>query len=194
MKKLLVLVLPLVMAGCGTTLVPTKEKDTTSQSGSTIEAVDASGRTLVKVSGKSAEIHLEGDATVSKRGKGWSVPEAAKISADADAFKLKDAGGTTMWKIKTSDDKTKVLRGEEDVRCEITTPEPNRFKAKSPSGTELGTARPGDSGGTRLQRGADSDIGTSTAAPSAALAAMFCTEVPAGPRAVIIAELASRGK
>lgn len=193
MKKLLVLVLPLVVAGCGTTLVPTKE-DTTSQSGSTIEAVDASGRTLVKVSGKSAEVHLGGDATVSKQGKGWSVPEATKISADADAFKLKDAGGTTMWKVKTKDDKTKVLRGEEDVRCEITTPEPGRFKAKSASGAELGTARPGDGGGTRLQQGADTNIGTSTAAPSAALAAMFCTEVPAGPRAVIIAELASRGK
>lgn len=180
----------LALSGCSVLSPAPTRPATTAPAGGGVTATSSAGATLLAVGGDRVELHHRGDATVTRSGKGWSIPEAAKISADGDSIKLKDAGGATTWKVKL-DDKVKVLRGEDAVVCEISSPEAGRFKAKSAAGAELGTAR-SEGGATRLQEGADTTLATAPAAPS--LAALFCTDIPAGPRAVLVGELAARGR
>lgn len=195
MKRLVWLAIPLLMVGCSQADKPAKTNEG-GQSGVTETAAvptatDKNGKQMLSGSGTAVELHHRGDASVSASGKGWSIPEAAKISADSDAFKLKDSSGTTQWKVKMTD-KVKILKGEETVTCEISSPETGRFKAKNGSGLELGQVR-SEGSGSKIQE-ADATIGSSPQAPTASLAAMLCGDVPAGPRAVIIAELAKRGR
>lgn len=182
MKKLIAATGVLLLTGCS--MLPTQAPS------ATVEAI--TGEQLLSMSKDRVTLNYKGSGSASRSGKGWSIPDAAKIKSDSDSFKLKNSAGTTQWKVKFSD-KVKILQGEETVLCEITTPEPNRFKTKRPEGTELGTAR-ADDGGTRLQEGSDTNIARSKQKPSAAMAAMFCTDVPADARAVIIGELAQRGR
>lgn len=182
----------LAVSGCSVLSPAPAPPAAPAPAGGGLTATSSAGVTLLTVGGDRVELHHRGDATVSRSGKGWSIPEAAKISADSDSVKLKDAAGATTWKVKLGD-KVKVLRGEDAVVCEISSPEGGRFKAKAASGAELGTAR-SDGGGARLQEGTDTTIGTASAPATTSLAALFCTDVPAGPRAVVIGELVARGR
>lgn len=191
-----VLVLPLALGGCAQASMDESERTAaTNQPREGLLAVDTAGRPLLSVSidRSAAEVHLAGDAAVQTTPKGWSITAADTLTADRDTIKLKNPAGATTWKVRIGETTT-ILSGDDDVVCEVTTADTNRYRTRSSTGAELGGVRPDFAGGTRLQQGTGTDLGTSSASPSRAQAALLCTDVPAGPRAVIIAELTRRGK
>ena len=110
-------------------------------------------------------------------------------------FKLRTADGRLRWKVKVSDDKIKISDNEENRNpFELKMREGNRVKVVAPGGKELGNVR---FDGSRIEvenAAGQTQFTIATATPSAAFGVLLLDDIPPQERAILAAELLSRGR
>lgn len=110
---------------------------------------------------------------------------------DGDGFKLRRADGSLRWKVKVTDDKIKISDNEQNQNpFELKLREGDRIKVVAPGDRRLGDVR-----GARVENAAGTVVYTIEGHPgSAACGVLLLDSIPPEERAILLAELLSRGR
>ncbi|HVG22802.1 MAG TPA: hypothetical protein VND45_01500 [Thermoanaerobaculia bacterium] len=116
-------------------------------------------------------------------------------SGDDDGFKLRTPDGELLWKVKIAAEKIKISdNNENDQPFELKAREGNRTKVFAPGDREVGNVR---FDGSRIQ--VEDSIGKTlftipATKPSAAYGVLLLDGIPEPERAILMAEILSRGR
>jgi hypothetical protein len=114
----------------------------------------------------------------------------AVVAASADGFRLTNASGRTLWRVRITPTRVQVRRGEKTARYEFRTLAGGRIRVQT-GGRGIGDVRAVEQG-TLLTDAAGMTLGLSSSPPSASAAALLCLDVPPDLRAVLGAAFLAR--
>jgi len=123
--------------------------------------------------------------------------QVAEVKSSDSGFKVRTPDGKLLWKVKLSDDKIKVSDNEENANAwSVKTSYPDKAKVVDPTEKEVGEVRfANDPSPGRVRDAAGSDAWTiDGGSGSGAWGVLLMDKVPANHRAIIVAELVSRGR
>ncbi len=110
-------------------------------------------------------------------------------------FKLRTADGKLLWKVKVSEDKIKISNNEENQNpFELKGREGGRVKVVGPGEKELGNVR-FDGSKIEVENAAgQKQFEVAATAPAGAYGVLLLDAIPQQERAILVAELLSRGR
>ena len=156
----------------------------------------------IRQSGGSVDIALgsetlsgeEKDSGKRKYSVGGNVAYEIKPNEEG-GFKLRTPDGKLRWKVKVSADKIKISDNEENKNpFELKVKEAGRFKVVAPGDKELGNVRFAN-GKIEVENAAgQKQFEIAASAPSSAYGVLLLDAIPQQERAILIAELLSRGR
>lgn len=126
-----------------------------------------------------------------------SGAQLVEVKSSDTGFKVRRPDGTLLWKVRISDDKIKVSDNEENANAwAVKTGYPDKAKVLDPSEAEVGEVRfARDPSPARVRTASGADAWTiEGSGGSGAWGVLLMDAVPANHRAIIIAELLSRGR
>ncbi len=119
----------------------------------------------------------------------------AEVKSDDDAIKLRTQDGRLLWKIKLGDGSVKISNNEENANPFRLKLDGDRVKVEDASETELGKATyDAERKRVKVKDAAGAELFQVDAErPSIAYGVLLLTPIPQTERAIIMAELFSRG-
>ena len=124
-----------------------------------------------------------------------STRSGYEIKSNENGFKLRDANGKVLWKVKITPDKIKISDNEENEHpFELKAREGNRTKVFGPDGKELGNVR-FDGSKIEVENAAgQTQVTIPATKPSAAYGVLLCDRIPKEEKDLLIAEILARGR
>jgi membrane-associated protease RseP (regulator of RpoE activity) len=116
---------------------------------------------------------------------------------DTGGFKLRTFDGSLLWKVKITPEKIKISNNEQnDNPFELKVREGDRVKVVAPGDRELGNVRfDRAKGKTEIENAASKTLFTvDGATPSGAYGVLLLDTIPVTERAILVAEILSRGR
>jgi hypothetical protein len=173
-----------------------------------VKAADGSRALEIEHKGRTVEIvFLDGGTSRTLRGeekdtgkRKYAAPGAAidvEVRPEAAGFKVRTPSGALLWKVKLDDDKIKVSDNEENRNAwSIKTKYADKVKVVNASDAEVGQVRfYRDRQKVKVEDAAGAELfESSTTRDSAAFGVLLMRHVPAGHRAIIMAEILARGR
>jgi len=122
-------------------------------------------------------------------------PLIAEVKADNDAFKIRSADGKLLWKVKLAADKIKISDNEENLNPYVLKLRDDGWKVEE-NESSIGEVKfYADRGKIKVKDGGDAELFESNGdRPSAMYGVMLMKRIPETERAIIMAELAARGR
>lgn len=122
-------------------------------------------------------------------------PLIAEVKSDADAFKLRTADGKLLWKVKLADDKIKISDNEENANPYVIKMREGGAKVEE-NDAAIGEVKFYPDRGKIKVKGADDAELFEGSSPrmSVMYAPLLMKRIPETERAIIMAELAARGR
>jgi hypothetical protein len=117
---------------------------------------------------------------------------------DDQGFKLRTAeGGKLLWKVKVTSEKIKISNNEENENpFELKVRDGDRVKVVAPGDRELGTVRFDRAKSTTEieNAGGVTQFRVDGSTPSGSYGVLLLTDIPMNERAILLAEILSRGR
>lgn len=155
------------------------------------------GRTILVITERADRTSIAsrlGNAKVSITGQDGRYTRGGRVVAvvatSTDGFRLKNASGRTLWRVRITAARVQVRRGETTTRYEFRTLSGGRIKVRR-GGTDIGDVRAIEQGAL-LTDTTGLTLGLSSSPPSASMAVLLCREVPPDLRAVLAAVFLAR--
>jgi len=167
-------------------------------SGDVVSVAVAAGPRIEIVSG-GVSTTLTGETKDTGKHKYYdpSGAQLVEVKPGDSGFKVRTPDGKLLWKVKISDDKIKVSDNEENANAwSVKTGYPDKAKVVDPTEKEVGEVRFANAPSpARVRDAAGTDAWTIEGGTgSGAWGVLLMENVPMNHRAIILAELISRGR